>query len=167
MLTKADKIRREGSDRGFTIIEVMIVLAIAALIILIVFLAVPALQRNGRNTQRKSDVGRVSSAVTNWVSNNNGAVFVPGVGNANLTEVSNDAGTLGQYTLTPGGSFKVATGTQGVMTTVANIVVVTGAQCDTTTAGATTATGATPHQMAIQYALETSGGTGNPVCLNI
>ncbi|HPW47952.1 MAG TPA: prepilin-type N-terminal cleavage/methylation domain-containing protein, partial [Candidatus Saccharibacteria bacterium] len=33
-------------QKGFTIIEVLIVLAIAALILLIVFLAVPALQRN-------------------------------------------------------------------------------------------------------------------------
>jgi prepilin-type N-terminal cleavage/methylation domain-containing protein len=35
---------------GFTIIEVMIVLAIAGLILLIVFLAVPALEREARNT---------------------------------------------------------------------------------------------------------------------
>ena len=43
-------------NQGFTIIEVMIVLAIAGLIMLIVFLAVPALQRNQRNTARKQDV---------------------------------------------------------------------------------------------------------------
>jgi prepilin-type N-terminal cleavage/methylation domain-containing protein len=34
-------------EKGFTIIEVMIVLAIAGLIMLVVFLAVPALQRPG------------------------------------------------------------------------------------------------------------------------
>ena len=44
---------------GFTIIEVLIVLAIAGLIMLIVFLAVPALQRNSRNTQRKNDVANI------------------------------------------------------------------------------------------------------------
>ena len=48
MLSKLKK-----SNQGFTIIEVMIVLAIAGLILLIVFLAVPALQRNGRNTTKK------------------------------------------------------------------------------------------------------------------
>jgi prepilin-type N-terminal cleavage/methylation domain-containing protein len=37
---------------GFTIIEVMIVLAIAGLIMLVVFLAVPSLQRNSRNEPR-------------------------------------------------------------------------------------------------------------------
>ena len=55
MLSKLQKIRdqKTSEQKGFTIIEVMIVLAIAGLIILIVFLAVPALQRNGRNTQQK------------------------------------------------------------------------------------------------------------------
>ena len=47
-------------EEGFTIIEVLIVLAIAGLILLIVFLAIPALQRNSRNTQRKNDSAGVS-----------------------------------------------------------------------------------------------------------
>ncbi|MDQ3065292.1 MAG: prepilin-type N-terminal cleavage/methylation domain-containing protein, partial [bacterium] len=38
--------RIKNNNKGFTIIEVLIVLAIAGLIMLIVFLAVPALQRN-------------------------------------------------------------------------------------------------------------------------
>ena len=46
-------------DEGFTIIEVLIVLAIAGLIMLIVFLAVPALQRNSRNTQRTNDASLI------------------------------------------------------------------------------------------------------------
>lgn len=40
-------------NKGFTIIEVVLVLAIAGLIFLAVFLALPALQRNQRDTQRK------------------------------------------------------------------------------------------------------------------
>lgn len=59
---------------GFTIIEVLIVLAIAGLILLIVFLAVPALQRNSRNTQKKNDVSKALGAVNEWVSNNSGKV---------------------------------------------------------------------------------------------
>lgn len=61
-------------NKGFTIIEVLIVLAIAGLIILIVFLAVPALQRNSRNTQRTTDVSRLASAVNECLNNNNGIV---------------------------------------------------------------------------------------------
>lgn len=59
-------------QEGFTIIEVLIVLAIAGLIMLIVFLAVPALQRNSRNTQRKNDVSAIVGAINEWQNNNNG-----------------------------------------------------------------------------------------------
>ncbi|MDL2363582.1 MAG: type II secretion system protein [Patescibacteria group bacterium] len=67
------KLNKSKSD-GFTIIEVMIVLAIAGLILLIVFLAVPALQRNARNTQRKNDVGGLLSAVAEYSSNHQGSL---------------------------------------------------------------------------------------------
>jgi prepilin-type N-terminal cleavage/methylation domain-containing protein len=46
----------KNRSRGFTIIEVMIVLAIAGTILLIVFLAIPALQRSERNHNRKEAV---------------------------------------------------------------------------------------------------------------
>ncbi|GEM_PF-295328 len=70
MLNKVKK----SNLKGFTIIEVMIVLAIAGLILLIVFLAVPALQRNARNTQRKSDASAIASGIATFVSNNGGAL---------------------------------------------------------------------------------------------
>lgn len=60
-------------NKGFTIIEVLIVLAIAGLIMLIVFLAVPALQRNQRNNSRNNDASRITSAVTECLSNRNGS----------------------------------------------------------------------------------------------
>lgn len=60
------------NQSGFTIIEVLIVLAIAGLIMLIVFLAVPALQRNSRNTQRSNDAARVAGAINECLANNNG-----------------------------------------------------------------------------------------------
>lgn len=62
------------SKSGFTIIEVVLVLAIAGLIFLIVFLAVPALQRSQRDTQRKNDLSRFMTSVSNYQSNNRGAV---------------------------------------------------------------------------------------------
>ena len=60
------------SQEGFTIIEVMIVLAIAGLIMLIVFMAVPALQRTSRNTQRKNDASMIVAAINECLSNHNG-----------------------------------------------------------------------------------------------
>ena len=74
MLNKLKKSKIEKPNQGFTIIEIMIVLAIAGLILLIVFLAVPALQRNARNTSRKSDVSALLSAVSEYESNNNGSL---------------------------------------------------------------------------------------------
>ncbi len=60
------------SKKGFTIIEVVLVLAIAGLIFLMVFIALPALQRSQRNTQRADDMSRILTAVNSYQSNNNG-----------------------------------------------------------------------------------------------
>ena len=60
--------------KGFTIIEVVLVLAIAGLIFLMVFIALPALQRNQRDSQRKNDFSRLQTALTNYTSNNRGAL---------------------------------------------------------------------------------------------
>jgi prepilin-type N-terminal cleavage/methylation domain-containing protein len=65
---------KRKQQEGFTIIEVLIVLAIAGLIMLIVFLAVPALQRNSRNTQRKNDVAGLLGAFSEYSNNNGGKV---------------------------------------------------------------------------------------------
>ncbi|MES2631119.1 MAG: type II secretion system protein [Patescibacteria group bacterium] len=59
--------------KGFTIIEVVLVLAIAGLIFLMVFIALPALQAGQRDTARKSDVSNVAAAVSSYSSNNRGA----------------------------------------------------------------------------------------------
>lgn len=65
--------RQQLKEKGFTIIEVVLVLAIAALIFLMVFIALPALQRNQRDTARKQEVSKVIAAVTSYQSNNRGA----------------------------------------------------------------------------------------------
>ena len=58
--------------KGFTIIEVVLVLAIAGLIFLMVFIALPALQRAQRDMQRKDDISRMSAQLTSYSSNNRG-----------------------------------------------------------------------------------------------
>lgn len=70
------KTKLQKENKGFTIIEVLIVLAIAGLILLIVFLAVPALQRNSRNTQAKNEAASILGAVNERVNNNNGTLPV-------------------------------------------------------------------------------------------
>ncbi len=85
---------KKSNNKGFTIIEVMIVLAIAGLILLIVFLAVPALQRNARNTQRKNDAANLQSAVATYESNNSG-LLPTALGNASATPTQLDLCTTG------------------------------------------------------------------------
>jgi len=66
----SNKIKQQ---RGFTIIEVMIVLAIAGLIMVVVLVAVPQLQRNQRDSARQNVTARFSTELGNYSSNNNGA----------------------------------------------------------------------------------------------
>lgn len=63
---------RKKEEKGFTIIEVVLVLAIAGLIFMMVFIALPALQRSQRDTQRKNDLSRLNTAVASYQSNNRG-----------------------------------------------------------------------------------------------
>lgn len=68
----------QQQQRGFTIIEVVLVLAIAGLIFLMVFIALPALQASQRDTQRKSDVARINTQLSNYQSSNRGKIPATG-----------------------------------------------------------------------------------------
>ncbi|MEO6513613.1 MAG: type II secretion system protein [Candidatus Saccharimonadales bacterium] len=61
---------KKTDARGFTIIEIMIVLAIAGLIMLVVFLAVPALQKSARDTGRKEAASIVLTQLNEYKMNN-------------------------------------------------------------------------------------------------
>jgi prepilin-type N-terminal cleavage/methylation domain-containing protein len=63
---------RKQKASGFTIIEVMIVLAIAGLIMVIVFIAVPQLQRNQRDNARQNITNRLKAEMENYAGNNQG-----------------------------------------------------------------------------------------------
>jgi len=71
------KVKLNKQKHGFTIIEVMIVLAIAGLILAVVLLAVPALERSQRNNGRTSDATHLAGLVSDYTSNHGGVV--PGV----------------------------------------------------------------------------------------
>lgn len=62
------------NKKGFTIIEVVLVLAIAGLIFMMVFIALPSLQRSQRDTQRQNDMSKVITALQNYMTNNRGAL---------------------------------------------------------------------------------------------
>lgn len=133
-------------EKGFTIIEVLIVLAIAALILLIVFLAVPALQRNSRNNTRNNDAARISASVTECLSNRNGQT-----GSCDTAgEVGFNAGDYGEITTL---TYSAAAPTN---TTTVNYQF--GRVC--TADGGGSAAG-TQREFTVQFQIETSGGTTN------
>lgn len=71
---------RAYQQKGFTIIEILIVLAIAGLILTMVFIAVPQLQRNTRDNQRQDLAGRLASELGTYSSNNQGVFPFNGAG---------------------------------------------------------------------------------------
>ncbi|HMS93304.1 MAG TPA: prepilin-type N-terminal cleavage/methylation domain-containing protein [Candidatus Saccharibacteria bacterium] len=82
----------QKSEKGFTIIEVVLVLAIAGLIFLMVFIALPALQRSQRDQARKNDASTVAAAVQTFKGNNNG-----GLTGLNDTRIRQYIDKLDQY----------------------------------------------------------------------
>lgn len=162
---------KKSDAKGFTIIEVMIVLAIVGLIILIVFLAVPALQRNSRNTQRKSDIGRLGSAATTVISNLNGAnVTTANFSGGATGSLTAEAGTLGYYqsanvvtTVLASGGTTTLSPAGGVNATDFVRVVYNG-----TCNGTNNTASYKNRSVAILYNVETGGNaaTGQTVCVD-
>lgn len=72
------------SKKGFTIIEVVLVLAIAGLIFLMVFIALPNMQRSQRDTQRRNDYSALSANMTQYMTNNNGKLPTAASGGTTL-----------------------------------------------------------------------------------
>ena len=63
---------KQRKKKGFTIIEVVLVLAIAGLIFAMVLIALPALQKAQRNSQRKRDLGLIVAQMEKFRANNSG-----------------------------------------------------------------------------------------------
>lgn len=59
---------KQNKKQGFTIIEVVLVLAIAALIFLMIFVALPTLQASQRDSSKKQDAALVATAVSDYAS---------------------------------------------------------------------------------------------------
>ncbi|HEU5187602.1 MAG TPA: type II secretion system protein [Candidatus Saccharimonadales bacterium] len=117
------------NNRGFTIIEVVLVLAIAGLIFLVVFLALPALQRGQRDTQRKNDAGRMVSQLVAYQTNNQGklpetageiSTFVSGYMTSG-SQSFDDPSTGDPYTIN-GGSAVITTAPATQPTTAAGTI---------------------------------------------
>lgn len=139
---------QKRKESGFTIIEVLIVLAIAGLIMLVVFLAVPALQRNSRNTQYRNEASRLLGAYNEASSNNAGAVLT----NNEANTVKSAANTKNITSLTIAGQGATAPDANST----SEAVIQTGAKC--TAANSFTTAAGTTRQVVILFNVETSGG---------
>ena len=165
----------------------MIVLAIAGLILLIVFLAIPALQRSQRNTGRKEDAGRLVTAFQDFISNSAGNLpsDTSSSTNADCNSIISDAGTMNQYkNLSCGTAIgapdsaviegQAATTSSSASSTSSSIplsasptgnaiVFVLGASCSGTS---TYKTSTIQSQAALFYSLESGGGNYQWACEN-
>ncbi len=65
--------RQTSNNSGFTIVEAIIVIAVAGIILLMVLLAIPALQRSGHNDRKRHDVQTILEAVSQYELNNSGS----------------------------------------------------------------------------------------------
>lgn len=88
---------KNQTKKGFTIIEVVLVLAIAGLIFLMVFLALPALQRSQRDTTRKNDASRLRAALNDYQASNRGRLNL--TGSAGGTNTAPTAGATATATV--------------------------------------------------------------------
>lgn len=76
--------QKNSQSKGFTLIEIVLVLAIAGLIFALVFLAVAGAQRARRDTERKSSAARMIAAAEQLASNHNGLYRTNGLAHCSV-----------------------------------------------------------------------------------
>jgi prepilin-type N-terminal cleavage/methylation domain-containing protein len=144
-------------NKGFTIIEVVLVLAIAALIFLMIFVALPALQRGQANTARKNDASTVAAAVSTYRTNNSGTLP------STYAQLASYIDDLSQITIPSTGAIPDGAGSFADLEgNLDNARVYTEAKCD----GNTVVDG-TSKQAAVLTVLETSADNFTPFCQDV
>lgn len=111
----------QQQQKGFTIIEVVLVLAIAALIFLMIFVALPALQRGQRDTARKNDASAMASAINTYRSNHRGSLsgMTAADVTSNISQI--DSGSV---------TIRAGAGNGPAANLLDGAVIYTGAQCN-------------------------------------
>lgn len=151
-------------QKGFTIIEVLIVLAIAGLILLIVFLAVPSLQRNSRNTARKADISAILGAMSEFTNNNGGqfpATCAAGACNTSPWLTNAKIGTIDAALVAF--TNRTTAGIPATPTALDAVNISNYAKCNPTGTAAVT-TNASKRSLVAVYLVET-GGSNTPQCV--
>lgn len=160
------------AEKGFTIVEVMIVLAVAGLILLIVFEAIPALERSGRNNQRRQDVQIILQDLSHYELNN--SADLPTSGNflsydTNKITYYNAASIAYGCPPSPTASINVCVfGTapsadEGPVTDTQAVYIYNFQRCDPAVTGGGTKQGAGSTDVVALYAVENGNGS-TPQC---
>lgn len=150
-------LQNTNSKKGFTIIEVLIVLAVAGLIMLIVFMAVPALQRNSRNTQRNSDASLVGAGVNECLNNRNGQTSACNTWSGELNQYI-DTSKLRQLT--------TVNAANSVPSNNTSINIAFGRKCNPAGSNATTS-GANSRSVALLFNTENTSGGNVSRCIEV
>ena len=143
------------TKKGFTIIEVVIVLVIGAVIMLGVFLVVPGLQRSAQNTRRQ-DIARQILAATEQFKANNQGTFPTGpeiTAQIDANALKDPNGTATTVT--------VPVGTPTEPSTINNAVIGRNIQCNGQTFGS-----AAPGKVAVVIATTGTGTTVTTYCVS-
>jgi hypothetical protein len=127
---------------------------------LIIFLAVPALQRNSRNTQYKNDASAYAAAVNEWTQNNNGTLPKA----ADLTTATSGVNALAKLSQFTAPTTEVTTAQSSPLTTQ-GLTYNRGVKCDPANVGNTVA--GTAHTAAVRYTVETSGSGLATQCIDV
>lgn len=172
--------KNNPTKNGFTIIEVLIVLAMAGLILSVVLLAIPALMRNSRNNQRKQDVSNVLDAVSSYALNNSGRLPDAASNPSDATFLDTQRVKLAFYE--PNLSFGTLPGGGGGIAIIPQVsgsgggesnadlntaVIYNYRKCDAANPGAATTVGAGYRDIVAVYGIETGGAVGASKCLQL
>ncbi|MEI6581776.1 MAG: prepilin-type N-terminal cleavage/methylation domain-containing protein [bacterium] len=151
------KLNQLREKDGFTIIEVIIVLVIAAIIMLAVFLVVPQLQRSQRNTRNQAVARQAFAAGEQFAANNNGTYP------STLTNITDITGTLNNASNQVYGLETPASATPSItgMTIVSDVVACT----SSSSAGNVTTTGKGKFKIVVSQETSASA-TGGVFCIS-
>ncbi|MEX2006755.1 MAG: type II secretion system protein [Candidatus Saccharimonadales bacterium] len=139
---------------GFTIIEVVIVLAIAGLIMAIVFIAVPQLNRNARDNARQNVANRLHSELGTYAANNSGTY--PFTTSALADFSSRYASTIKMTNPSTGSTYSLDfASSDGANPSADQILIHRGARCTGEQASGTSSS-ATTRSYALRVALDRS-----------
>jgi len=154
--------QKKLNNKGFTIVEVLIVLAIAGAILAAVLIAVPALQRSGRNATAKTAAQQIVSGIQESEAANGGAApaGIASLSNGLITWTGGASGTPVTTTTQVSTNISAVTFASGApgAATVGKIYVSKGYTCNPSN---TASQAGSANQFAVMYPIE--GGAANPV----